>query len=223
MARMSGPFEQHLREAIAVNRVRSREYADLTRGSSNWVTVPLISSEYLLLPVARWFDRRAEQHHRAGIPVLHATFVALGVLPPVAMSAPPEASAVPASEHRGAVNRQLRRAGRDREMAVVRQLVDAELARLSCDATDAMRRHALESVRRLLTIAGPLGVRAKALDQGSPEPLLRRLLRLHLWGLWWADWLDNRARPLQRRGIPILANDLPRIPAWPPDWPQPEA
>jgi len=38
------------------------------------------------------------------------------------------------------------------------------------------------------------------------------VFRLHLWGLGAARVLDERARPLQARGVPILANDLPPIP-----------
>jgi hypothetical protein len=47
----------------------------------------------------------------------------------------------------------------------------------------------------------------------SPEPLLSILLRAHLWGLGPAGALDRRARPIQQRGIPILVQDLPPIPA----------
>jgi hypothetical protein len=79
-------------------------------------------------------------------------------------------------------------------------------------ATDCLVRHLLESARRL-TLLAPGLIRAAG-ERGLPSPrwLLALLLRLHLRGLSAASRLDARARPLQERGIPILANDLPPIP-----------
>lgn len=219
IARSAGPFEAHLREAIAVNRRRSREYAKLTNGRSLTVTLPLIASEYLLIPVARWFDRRTASYHAAGVPVLDAVFVAVGEPTTVAVSLAPRVTDLPDQKQRPDVNRQLRKCSRDRDIDAFRSSVEHELLRLTCRATDAMRRHTLESMRRVLTVLGPLEEMAKAQLLSSPVPLLQLLLRQHVWSMPAADWLDDRARPLQCQGIPVLAADLPMIAAWPENWP----
>src|SRR5215207_3680309 len=76
-----GPFEHHLREAIALNRERAPRYAALSDGASRPISRGLIAAEYLLLPVARWFDRRAASYHRAGIPLLEDLFVPMALTP----------------------------------------------------------------------------------------------------------------------------------------------
>jgi hypothetical protein len=214
------PFERHLREAIALNRVRAGPYAALSGGRSRLVSESLIASERLLLPLARWFDGRAEPYHRAGIPVLEAVFVPMTGLGPVERRAPLPGPGV--GRHAGARARASRAVGQALargDVARARAAVEAALARLSCPAVDGMRRHVLESARRVLTVAGPLGRLAVARRLPPPEPLLHRLARLHVWSLPAADRLDDLALPLQLQGVPILVHDLPPIPAWPDGWP----
>nr|MBA2571563.1 hypothetical protein [Gemmatimonadota bacterium] len=74
---MSGAFETHLREAIALNRERLPLYAQLTDGASLPISRRLIRAELLALPLARYFDRRAQPYERAGIPLLSEAFVSM--------------------------------------------------------------------------------------------------------------------------------------------------
>lgn len=78
-----------------------------------------------------------------------------------------------------------------------------------------MVRHLLESALRLCTVAPDLARQAVELSLPDPGRLHARLLRMHLWGLSGAARLDRRAWPLQCRGLPILAQDLPPIPPRP--------
>ena len=211
-----GPFEHHLREAIALNRERAPRYAALSAGASRPISRGLIAAEYLLLPVARWFDGRAAPYHRAGIPLLEDLFVPMERAPAfgsihLESDDGPRASGV----RPVAMRRRVSRAYREAEFAGAASALAEELSALSAAPhTDCLVRHLLESALRLATLA-PHHV-ARCAEQGlpSPAPLLARLLRMHLWGFTSAAVLDRRARPLQLRGIPILAQDLPPIPAW---------
>lgn len=209
-----GPFERHLREAIALNRERAPRYAALSRGQSRAISNALIGAEIGLLPVARWFDAAARPYHAAGIPLLEDLFVPMASTPPFQDSRLMSAAAQVVSLKRPrAIRQRVRRAFRDGSFAAAAAVLEEELALLAVDPeTNCMIRHLLESAHRLTLVAPEQVEQARARGLRSPAPLLRRLLALHLWGLRAANALDRRALPLQRRGIAILAQDLPRVP-----------
>ena len=133
-----------------------------------------------------------------------AVFVPVGV-PASAMRAPPRL-------HPALIRRRVRVAYRARGFEGAADVLETELAARSGDrGTDCLVRHLLESAYRLAGLA-PEHIRlAQARGLASPRRLLSILLSLHLWGLRPASALDTRARPLQARGIRILAQDLPPI------------
>ena len=209
----AGPFERHLREAIALNRERAPRYAALSRGASLRISRRLIAVENLLLPVARWFDRQADPYHRAGIPLLEVLFDPMASAPDFEAANVTRSVAVAFPRLRTApIRRRVWRAYRDNGFAggatgLTRELLELEAARRS----NYLVRHLLESAYRIAVLA-PHQVEV-AVERGLPSPatLLGRLLRLHLWGLRTAAALDWRAHPLQSQGIAILAQDLPAI------------
>ena len=209
-----GPFERHLREAIALNRERAPRYAALSRGQSRAISNALIGAEIGLLPVARWFDAAARPYHAAGIPLLEDLFMPMASTPPFQDSRLMSAAAQVVSLKRPrAIRQRVRRAFRAGSFAAAAAVLEEELALLAVDPeTNCMIRHLLESAHRLTLMAPEQVEQARARGLRSPAPLLRRLLALHLWGLRAANALDRRALPLQRRGIAILAQDLPRVP-----------
>ena len=213
-----GPFEHHLREAIALNRERAPHYAALSDGASRPISRALIAAECLLLPVARWFDRRAAPYHRAGVPLLEDLFVPMALAPafgsvrPMADDRPSGSGPRPR-----AIRRRVGRAYAEGGFASADAALADELAALAvAPRADCLVRHLLESAHRLATLAPHHLARCEEQGLASPAPLLARLLRLHLWGLTSASALDRRARPLHARGVPILAQDLPPIPVWSP-------
>ena len=214
----AGPFEHHLREAIALNRARAPRYAALSAGASRPISHGLIAAEYLLLPVARWYDRQAAPYHRAGIPLLEDLFVPMSLAPAfgsvrlVSDDAPSGPGPRPA-----AIRRRVGRAYREGAFAGAASAIAGELAALAVvPHADCLVRHLLESAHRLATLAPDHLARCDERGLPSPAPLLARLFSFHLWGLTPAAALDRRARPLQARGIAILAQDLPPIPVWSP-------
>jgi hypothetical protein len=211
-----GPFEHHLREALEINRARLSLYARLSGGRSVGISRRLIRSEQLLLPVAWWFDRRAEPYHRAGVRLLHDVFVAMSDAPAAPTSPgppcrrdapPPSSAALRRSVGAGYVRGGWGGAAAEADRALVR-LQDSRGA-------DCMLRHLLESVRRIAEVAPAAAEASAHLGLPSPARLLNQLFRLHLWGLAPAARLDRDAYPLQREGIPILCADVPPIPPLP--------
>lgn len=208
---MAGPFEQHLLDAIALNAERAPRYAALSGGASRAISRRLILAERALLPAARWFDRRAAPWRRAGIPMLEEIFVAMEGAPAFAPSGRPiiaSTSGPPADAVRRRVLAGYRQGGFDGAAGAL----EIEIASLAAEpGADCMARHLLESAHRLTMLAPGYLRMADERGLASPRWLLALLLRLHLWGLGAASDLDARARPLQARGIPILAQDLPPI------------
>ena len=208
-----GPFEGHLRDAIELNELRAPMYAELSGGASLSISRRLILAERALLPVARWFDRRARRWEAAGIPILTSVFVPMSTSPQFGATA--ESTTVSeAPPGPAAVRRRVGSAFRAAGFEGAAEAIAAELESLRANrGMDCLVRHLLESAQRLAVLSAE-HIRA-ANEKGLPSPawLLALLLRLHLWGLGAASDLDARARPLQLRGIPILANDLPPIPS----------
>ena len=210
---MMGPFEQHIRDAIALNASRAPRYALLSGGSSRPISRWLILVERALLPVARWSDRRAAPYHRAGIPLLGALFAPMESAPAFASARSPLGLMRNGDLLTAPIRRRVRAAYRARGFEGAAHALMTEIATLAdAPATDCVVRHLLESAHRLSALA-PEQIRlAGARGLASPRWLLAFLFRLHLWGLSPAGALDSRARPLQARGIPILAQDLPPVP-----------
>jgi len=213
MAHVVGPFERHLRDAIALNRERASLYAALSKGASAPISRTLIAAERFLLPVAHWFDGRAAPYHKEGIPLLESLFVPMSGAPPFVPARPLAGRRGDQPAPRpGAIGRRIRAAYDAGSFAGAARALEGEVDALAGSESDFLLRHLLESARRLAQLAP--GHIALARERGlrSPAPLLARLLRLHLWGLAPAHVLDERAHPLHARGIAILAQDLPVIP-----------
>lgn len=210
---IDGPFEHHIREAIALNRARAPLYAALSNGESRSVSRLLIAAEWLLLPVARWFDRKAAPYHRAGVPLLDVLLVSMGDVPPFgSVTVATEDTLRRVSPAPAGIRRNVERAYRDGSFPEAAAAIARELNRLTPAGGNYLLVHLLESAHRLAALAPGAISRSRECGLASPEPLLARLLRLHLLGLAPASLLDVRAAPLHARGIPILAQDLPPIP-----------
>ena len=208
-----GPFERHVREAIALNRQRRAGYVRAGGLRAALVSRALVGSERALLPVARTLDAEAR---RAGCETWAAAFAPMHAAPeptrPVTGSRAGARGAAVAFA-RGA--RPLARAGRALARGETDEAaahLDAALARVREAAESrglhlAMTVHLLESARLALSLAG--GERARGRCAGP----LARFARLHLAGLGLALQLDAHAAPLHARGVGLIANDLPPIPA----------
>ena len=212
---MSGAFETHLREAIALNRERLPLYAQLTDGASLPISRRLIRAELLALPLARYFDRRAQPYERAGIPLLSEAFVSMQETPafqaPAPLPPPPPVLLSPREARKlaAAVWRAHRRNGFGGASQALKQALGS-LAAFPCYA--CMLRHMLESALRIANLAPDHAAVAQQAGLPSPAALSRRLFWVHLMALGQSASLDRQAAPLQAVGIPIVCQDVPPIP-----------
>lgn len=212
MAGARGAFEAHLLEAIALNRERAPRYASLSDGESRIISRMLIMSETLLIPVARWFDRRALPYAAAGVPLLHDVFVSMSLTPAFSTCAvwSPQRAFDPTVAARAA--RRVKEGATKGGFVGAATAIQRELHELEAEPrTNAMLRHLLESARRVAMIAPRSIQQSAARELPDPSRLLGQLLSLHVRGLRGAGVLDRLAYPLQLRGIPILAQDVPPI------------
>jgi hypothetical protein len=211
-----GPFERHLREALELNRKRAPLYAAITDGESEPISRSLIRMEWMLLPVARWYDRRAVPYHNAGIPLLEDAFVSMTETPRFLRYREPSPR-TPARRLDGAATaRGVRRAFRERGFEGATARLKEDLHLLDDEPSfHCMTRHLLESTLRIALLADQHAQDAAGRGLPSSIGISTDLVRIHLWGIPSAVRLDRRAAPLQRRGIPILCQDVPPIPPLP--------
>jgi hypothetical protein len=215
--RRPGPFERHLREALELNRKRSPLYAAITDGESLPISRSLIRMEWMLLPVARWYDGRAEMYHIAGVPLLEDAFVSMTETPKFVRYREPRPQQPSKRLDGTAIARGVRRAFRESGFEGASAKLEGELRCLDDEPSfHCMTRHLLESILRVAQLAHQHARAAAERGLSSPIGISTELLRIHLWGVPSAVRLDRRAVPLQQRGIAIICQDVPPIPPLPP-------
>lgn len=205
-------FERHIREAIELNRRRAPLYAAASQGASRPISRGLVRAERVLLPFARWLDRRALRYDRAGTPILDDLFVSMSTVPEFSARVPAYPPPRLSPDLR-ALRRSLRGRVSGIPDAEVTAALQREIDRLAAEPHYwCMLRHLLESLRRIAAFAPHHEAEARAAGLPSPLWIHRLLFRGHIAVLGAALRLDRRALPLQQRGIPILCRDLPPIP-----------
>ena len=204
--REHGPFESHVREAIALNRERRADYVREGGWRAGMVSRILVGSERALLPVARRMDKRAEAA-RCGAFATVFSPMSEAPDPRQLVSGRLHGLAVCtrlAARLRPLVREATRLLARQPEAAEARLAEALHLARETARTHHlhlAMTVHLLESAR--------LGA---SLAHGECRAVLIRFVRLHALGVPPALAVDALAAPLHARGVGVLANDLPPIP-----------
>lgn len=212
---MSGPFTAHMREAIALNQERLPLYAQLTNGVSLPISRRLIRAEQLAIPIALWFDRAAMPYEARGIPLLSDAFVSMERAPAFAASPPlpPAPPRLLAPREAWQLGRSVTRAYRQRGWGEAALVLDAALdAMADAPCYACMVRHLLESALRVALLAPHHAAQAEQHGLRGTAGLSWRLVWLHLMALSQAAALDQQAAPLQARGVPIVCQDVPRVP-----------
>jgi hypothetical protein len=201
----------HLLEAIQINRERMPRYSDLSGGQSLWISRQLILSEILSLPFGAFTDAWGRKFQKHGIPIVLEEYV------PMRLGAFQDQVARPTEPFERydgrALGHRLKGAWKRGRFDAVDALATSEIARLQDQPFfHCMVRHLLESVLRISRLA-PLH------DDLARSKGIASSLRLSAWMLWThfplfdsASRIDAQCAPLQARGIPILAQDLPVIP-----------
>ncbi|MBI4347533.1 MAG: hypothetical protein HY553_11805, partial [Elusimicrobia bacterium] len=212
-----GCFDEHIREAIALNRERLPLYSKASGGESEAISRRLIDLENLSRVAAKWYDWRSDKFRKAGVRLLCDEFSPMSAAPAFTVGAVPPPPAGPAAWDPGAAGRELRGLIRDCEDPDCFARASRRAGELIAQAAPqhdyyCMTRHVLESIRRGCDLAPVHDAAARAKGLGSTYRISRGFVWTQTLVLGDALELDERARPLQERGIPILCGDLPPIP-----------
>lgn len=207
----------HLREAKAINLERMPKYVDLTDGASRWVSWILIGSEMAGIPFATLVEYLNEPLAKAGVNILCEDFISMEKTPPFLSRAsdPPlpvdQFSADLGWDDMG----ELWQLTRSRSYGQLAARTDAVLAELKLVPTyHCMYRHILESIRLAAANAEGQLARARAAGLSSEaERVIDMLMISQVGVLPLALYLDKLAAPIHARGIPIICQDVPPIPA----------
>ena len=211
-----GPFEEHLRDAIRINRERRELYSSLSEGQSVFISNVLILSEQWSLPFARLMDACSCHFRKQGIRIVDLEFIPMDRIPAFSEKLPfdaPSLDSFGASRSGSLIWLLMVRALRGGWDGAARALRD-ELQHLEkTPGFHCMLKHILESMLRI-TVLAPIH-RRKCLELGmwvTTLPLSCSLFLSHLLAIPFASWMDRKTAPLLARGIPILFQDVPAIP-----------
>lgn len=210
-----GAFQNHLTDAIALNRARRSFYATKTGGRSHRLSGWLIGLERLLVPAARLVDRWAA---RFDVPVVAEDIVSMEAVRPAA-EPPRFRKRLTIGQRRRVAG--LLRAWRRRLVRSVWRGEGVAACRATAAALDALaRREArwrvhLAMSRHLLESAGYVarrGLDHARRSDGRTRRLTGTLVLGHAALAPLATHLDREAGRSHQRGAGILVNDLPAIP-----------
>lgn len=204
-------FTSHLKNSISINKARRSAYSELTQGQSDRVFNSLLTGEYLAILPARLLDYYARKFHRKGVDLFCDEFKDMEE-----DLSPPALGSIPSEEWQ------------DFDWRKYKKLVKAALNKkdvegvklLSLDALDelksyphyyCMMRHLIESIYRFAHFT-PLRIQeAQVSGLPSPERLMYKVMRLHLFALGSSFQIDLDSYPIQASGIPILCTELPNL------------
>ncbi len=211
-----GPFEEHLRDAIRINRERRPLYSSLTGGQSLSVSNILILSEQLSIPFAIFTDLWSIPFRNKGIRIVELEFISMDRIPPFSEKLPfPAPSLNEFVESRpGGLILKLLKQGWRKGWPGLADALRIELHHLEkTPGFHLMLKHILESMLRI-TVLAPTHQR-KCIEAGmrlTTKPLSGYLFISHLLAIPFATWLDRKTAPLLASGVPILYQDVPAIP-----------
>lgn len=213
-----GEFERHVAEAIQSNLAR-RPYYRKQSGWAAWLlSILLVFSERLTIPIARRYDRQAIPFQEKGIPILANDFVEMSEILPKETPAVYQRKAD--RKLRREVKNLLKKARKAALAALSRgnyRIVQEELATVlrkleRIQETEkvhfAMTRHLLESAG-IAALHMPSYIRASS---GEAEGLCRRFVKLQVRVIDKAVFMDKLAQSCHVKGVGILVNDVPDIP-----------
>ena len=213
-----GHFETHLRDAIRTNLARRPVYVARAGLRARLLSLLLVLTERLCLPLARHFDRRAAPFNVQGIAVVENDFIDMQQIAD-ADTAPAFSKVAPPAAHRQ-VKQLVRQYKRDGKAALASEDFQ-RICTLTADTLTAVQ--ALEQQHQahfamtihLLESIGYAALHAPAYieqSRGEARPLCRSLVAVQLALADGGLLMDKLAQRCHARGAGILVNDVPAIP-----------
>jgi hypothetical protein len=209
-------LEQHLKDAMLLNRTRLQKYSALTDGASEEISYRLLGFEFLGLFPGAFLDDQAESFQKEGISIVCDELVSMSTVhefvPKTASDPEPLSTFHPLSAEQ--VSTEIESAYEAESFVGVTKAAQKWLAVANQSPSyHCLMRHFLDSIVRAANLA-PLHV-AQAKQVGetrSPADLSWEFIKMQLFGLSEMESIDELAAPIQAQGIPILCQDVPVIP-----------
>ena len=209
----------HLKEAIEINQDRAPLYAELTNGESNRISNALLQSEKLSLATSIPMDKTARYWQKRGVPVFVYEFIPMNQTPQFTEKFSDMDGITADFPHfpTGQLIDDLLKYLKSDDYAKVSSLTGRALKDLSATPKHlCLVRHLVESIHRGSNLL-PLHLE-KTKEKNlffSPKKLCHYLLWAQTVAIRPSVRIDSWAHPIQRRGIPIIYQDVPYIPPMP--------
>ncbi len=216
----AGPFSQHVIEAINVNKLRAKYYADRSKGQTQKLSNLYAALETVILPMAAIFDRWAQKLCQKGIPVMKNDFVSMEDLP-----TPDTCPARMGRLNQAGLN-DYRQALKAFRKSAYTAAYRKDFISLQIHAISAL--HKLKALQQIhhcnltLTIhlIESIGLAARNADQLKQQhkshkeidAFYRAFILSQIFGTRMFAGIDLQAQYFHQAGIGIIVNDLPRIP-----------
>ena len=209
-----GPFTSHMKEAIFLNRQRMPLYAKLTDGKSIPASKKLLRSQLYSLPFYYFIDFLAKPFQKAGIPIGDIDFMNMDLTPifseKYAFQPEPLTAFKPIQSR--SLLKKLKTAYKKDGFEGLSKAASHELEQVNQHPTyHAMIRHLLESIIRVANLAPIHEKKARELNFRSPVFISRLIIWSHYPAFAFGAKFDEDLAPFQAKGIPIFAQDVPRV------------
>jgi hypothetical protein len=206
-------FYDHVKDAITLNKTRKPLYANLTENKSLKISRYLILWERFIGLKAKKYDRKAVQYQKRGIPFMCEDFVDMKETPKFK----PKTSEIPIAyfDSKAPNSRKIKirlKAALIKGYESFKRQTETEIEELDQNLSyDCLLRHLLESLRRSSDLAPRYLLRVDPSKKARLDKTIQKYLKLQIFGISQASFIDRKARSIQAKGIPILCNDVPYV------------
>lgn len=210
-----GYFANHIVEALKINWNRSFKYARLTYGLSLPVSFFLMSTEVAILPVAFFFDWRGKKWNAMGLPVMEKDFISMAETPSFKAhflnpSTKEKFLVYPVEtwnkQLRKLVSRKQYKQGYEEAQKYIKLLRDSERG------SHFLLKHLLESIQRSIVLTVIMHKKVPLSYQEKFLKYRKNFILFQIFGLSCFQFVDRLAFSLQKKGVPIVIQDVPSIP-----------
>ncbi len=210
-------FYLHVKEAIQVNKERSKIYAGLTNGRSKSLSRLLIALEYLTLPIALLYDARGRKFNRNGIPIVANDFVPMDVKDPQIETSMRGTLNMSQNQE---IKKMINEYSRSLKIKIWDQVQLEQVFETSLSFIKQIRAYEKDHkihLSMLIHLVESLALIAKngtgyaAMSDNKTIRLSSDLIQVHLMGIKRSMLIDARANIFHQEGIGIIVNDLPEI------------
>ena len=169
--------------------------------------------EKLILMKSKKFDRRARAFQQIGIPLMCEDFVDMAETPDyINKTTEILESYLKTAKPNSKQLKETLRSKLKLGYLPLKKHLEIELRFLEANKSyDCLLRHLVESLLRTADLAPRYLSKTNGKDKKKLDKLITKYLRLQIFGIGQAIFIDKKARPLQAEGVPILCNDVPAV------------